>query len=688
VAKQTKPKQAMKTNNQTKQLFLNDFRAWTRRIRRAALALTLCLFGFLLPARGQDPKLDYPNYPLDRIVSMGTTVSFQLYASSTNEPMTYQWLHEGTNLPGATNVTLVIANATLTNAGGYRATIWNASGDSTNTRTAILTLYPSFTKITTGPVVAGNESAWACSWADYDDDGDIDLLVGNGVESTGLERMGLFRNDGPAGFVRLTNEVGSLVGEPGRFVGGVWADYDNDGALDCIVTEWTDASSRLALHRNLGNGTFRRETSSPLTDAPPSYVSWVDYDNDGWLDVFDLISWSDGGIPTNALFHASGSGEFTSVDTGILVEDSFVAAEGAAWGDYDGDGDQDLLVADPHSWWRNSSAYPNHFYRNDGGGVFTRITTNAIALDRTSSVVPAWADYDNDGKLDVFVSSYSDTSRLFHNDGNGQFTKILMGPGLETDQPAWGDFDNDGDLDLYISRGQGTVTVNLFYRNNGNGTFSATALGSPTTDVGRSGSCIWGDYDNDGFLDLFVAHNKGEPDCLYHNNGNENHWLMVKLVGTASNRSAIGAKVRAYATIAGKTFWQLRDIQGGNRCQNDPRAHFGLGDATNVCTLRVEWPSGIVQELRHVAANQFLTVVECQGYGGRCPAFNSATKDAGGLQLSIEEPNDSACYILEASTDLVHWTKLMTRRSTGCTTQFTDSSATNYPSRFYRLLVP
>ena len=149
--------------------------------------------------------------------------------------------------------------------------------------------------------------------------------MGNGAESVGLERMGLFRNDGPAGFVRLTNEVGSLVGEPGRFVGGVWADYDNDGALDCIVMDWTDANSKLALHRNLGNGTFRRETSPPLTDAFAGYVSWVDYDNDGWLDVFDAMAWSDAGNTyTNALFHASGSGVLHFREHGNPGPGSFV----------------------------------------------------------------------------------------------------------------------------------------------------------------------------------------------------------------------------------------------------------------------------------------------------------------------------------------------------------------------------
>jgi len=589
----------------------------------------------------------------------------------------YQWRLEGVDLVGQTNRILNLTNILAIQQGHYSVVASNATTFITNF--VYLSVDTQFSKITTGPVVAGNESGWACTWADYDDDGDIDLLVGNGPEAAGLERMGLFRNDGTAGFVRLTNEVGSLVSELGRFGGGIWADYDNDGALDCLVMDWTSTSTALALHRNLGNGMFRRETAPPLTQGIPGYVSWVDYDNDGWLDVFDAMAWSDGGIPTNALFRALGFGAFTFVNTGILVKDTFVGLEGAAWGDFDGDGDQDLLATDFHAWRRNSSAYPNRFYRNDGGGVFTRITNNAIALDQTSSLVPAWADYDNDGRLDLFLTCYDETSRLFHNDGNGQFTRILMGPGLETAQPAWGDYDNDGDLDLYISRGQGTATTSLFYLNNGDGTFSAITLGSPANDLGRSGSCIWGDYDNDGFLDLFVARNRGGQDALYHNNGNGNHWLLVKLVGTTSNRSAIGAKVRAYAKVQGKFQWQLRDIQGGNRCQNDPRAHFGLETSTNVTTLRIEWPSGTVQELSNVATKQMLTIVE-----PRRPVLTLEATPAGSTGALKADPNQT--YQIHASDDVTTgWTILtnITSDVTG-TAYWSDTAPSPQGYRFYK----
>jgi hypothetical protein len=203
------------------------------------------------------------------------------------------------------------------------------------------------------------------------------------------------------------------------------------------------------------------------------------------------------------------------------------------------------------------------------------------------------------------------------------------------------------------------------------------------------------DYDRDGFLDFFLSCGNGvaERNHLYRNNlpatGNTNHWLMVRLAGKASNTIGVGAKVRATATIRGKVVQQLRDITvPGSVTQEDYLAHFGLGDATNVTKLRIEWPSGIVQELQNVTNNQFLTVVESQDYAGTWPQFGEVTSGAGGLQLSFTEPATNARYILEASTDLATWTKLMARTSAGGTSQFTDTHATNYTSRFYRLQVP
>ena len=235
--------------------------------------------------------------------------------------------------------------------------------------------------------------------------------------------------------------------------------------------------------------------------------------------------------------------------------------------------------------WRRHSAETNSLYRNNGNGTFTEVTSDSIVSEAGFYGSCAWGDYDNDGFLDLFL---------------GQ-----LNPGQN----------------------------NVLYHNNGDGTFTKVLEGSLVNDGGVSHASAWADYDNDGFLDLFVANTVTFPggatysnfrNFLYRNDGNTNQWIKLKLVGTVSNRAAIGAKVRVKATMGGNTVWQFRDISGGSGWgggQNSLVAHFGLGDATNIDTIRIEWPSGIVQEMHNVAVKQFLTVTEparLQALGARC----------------------------------------------------------------------
>jgi len=221
--------------------------------------------------------------------------------------------------------------------------------------------------------------------------------------------------------------------------------------------------------------------------------------------------------------------------------------------------------------------------------------------------------------------------------------------------------------------------------------------GAVVNDGGRSWGCTWADYDNDGNLDLFVANGgfndlpvpPAESGFLYHNEGGTNNWMILKLVGTASNRSAIGAKVRVLATIGGKSFWQLREISGGSGwcSQNDLRAHFGLRDATTVETVRIEWPSGIVQEMKNVAAKQFLTVTEQQIGITTPPNLAVASTPNGAVQLTLTGQTN-LLYVFEASTNLLQWTKIAVRTNLTGSVELTDSAAAKFPQRFYRTVAP
>ncbi len=351
---------------------------------------------------------------------------------------------------------------------------------------------------------------------------------------------------------------------------------------------------------------------------------------------------------------------------------------GCNWVDYDDDGDLDLLVVNGCEASRNET---NGLYRNDGQLGFTRMTgaeAGPIATDADRWFTAAWGDYDNDGKLDLLISYHEHgTNTLYHNLGNGTFEARTLGARTTGGQPVWGDFDSDGCLDLLLTRGQNTAVTNLFWRGHGDGTFTPVTLGSLVTEAGKSVAGACGDYDNDGFLDIFLSRTQGTPDQLYHNNGNANHWLMVKLVGTRSNRAAIGAKVHAQATINGKTFWQMREVPGGNRCQNDLRPHFGLGDATNVTSLQVDWPGGPSETLTNVTADQILTIVE--------PSLGGAFGTDGKFHLTAYG-NTNRTYVVEWSADLLQWSTLATVPGQGPSAiDVADDTLPAAQQRFYRL---
>ncbi len=357
--------------------------------------------------------------------------------------------------------------------------------------------------------------------------------------------------------------------------------------------------------------------------------------------------------------------------------------------DYDNDGRQDLLVFNEG----NNGIKANYLYHNIGSGSFTRDLTNLIASNVFSQGTEGgdWGDYDNDGNADLFIADVAGVrNRLYHNLGGGAFTNVNTGPmlipaaGTQPHVASWFDYDNDGYLDLIVSY----ADHNSLYRNNHDGTFSEILSIAMAKDK-LSGnnffntiSCV--DYDNDGFLDLYVTvGNSGglrnSQSFLYHNSGNTNGWLKVRLVGTVSNRSAIGAKIRVLATIDGKSVWQMRELKssGGWDLATPLVAHFGLGDATNAQTLRIEWPSGTVQEFRDVMSKQTLTITE--------PPRLLASVTNGSPQFSLKGGRGFQYDIL-ASTDLTAWSPVGTVTITNLNgmAQIMDTNTPVPNRKFYR----
>jgi hypothetical protein len=533
-----------------------------------------------------------------------------------------------------------------------------------------------FTKITSNPVVTDQGQFLRGTWGDFRNSGSLDLVVCGFAN----ERNVFYRNDGNGTFTKIT--LGDPVQDVDFHCQANIGDYNNDGWLDLLIVTGIGAPSarRNILYHNNGDGTFTRASAGGLVNTLGFFhgSAWADYDNDGLLDAF--VADASG---SNKLWHNDGNGSFNRTNFSS-------AGDGAAvWADYDGDGWMDLLVIGNGT---------NFLYHNERDGTFRQILTNAIATDDWpgGTEAGAWGDYDNDGLPDLFVTGDDGSpNRLYHNDGDGNFTSVTMAPrpaGSDSMGCAWGDYDNDGYPDLFVcNRG----APNALYRNNGDGTFTQILTGDPVNDDGQYSICGWVDYDNDGFLDLFVSRatfsSVPTTNLLYHNNGNTNAWLEVKPIGKASNRSGIGAKVRVQATIRGKIMWQMREISnGGSRWDQPLVAHFGLGDATNVNAVRIEWPSGIVQTLSNIGPRQIMSVVEHQQTEPLPPSprFTSVShvlNGAANLSLSC---SPGLLYVFEASTNLVDWTWLGARSNSVDSLQFTNSDATNYTRRFYRAFIP
>lgn len=445
-----------------------------------------------------------------------------------------------------------------------------------------------------------DSSAHGVAWADYDNDGDLDLYLPYRFKFSRF-----WENNGNGTFSDVTKKMG-ITG----YMSACFADYDKDGDLDLFVMNFLRPN---ALYKNNGDKTFSDVTpfSQIGDDRGDTYgITLGDYDKDGDLDFY----------VTSYLFYPdqfygnNGDGTFTNLSDKLGFKNLEERGLGVMSLDYDNDRDLDIYVANDFG--------DDVLYQNQGDGTF-RDVAKEVGIDLPFNAMGVTAgDYDNDLDLDIYVTN-GGTNVLYRNNGDGTFTDVAKEAGVE-DRPGigWGtsflDYDNDGDLDLYVVNGSlenvGKIPgnpswpdrsgPNVLYRNNGDGTFTDVSEVEGVKDDGKGRGSSIGDYDNDGDLDIYVV-NINRHDALYRNEGNPNHWLQIK--PRANYQSLwIGTRIKA---IAGD-LKQIREIRAGSSyvSQESMVAAFGLGGYNTVDEIEIRWPNGTIQTLQNIKADQLLVV--------------------------------------------------------------------------------
>ncbi len=493
---------------------------------------------------------------------------------------------------------------------------------------------------------------------DYDRDGWLDIYFTNAPSVAGAlkgekARGALYHNNHDGTFTDVTDKAG--IATPGYANGGAVADYNNDGWPDLYITSFGGN----VLYRNNGDGTFTDVTAKAgVADGRYSAgATFGDYDNDGYVDLFvdnyvdfklnDLPGF--GQIPTckyrgrdvqcgprglrgagDSLFHNNGDGTFTNVSkaTGTDDPDGFYGL-GAAFVDLNNTGRPDLYVA-------NDSG-PNFLYKNEGKGKFTEMgleSGTAVSEDGSEqgSMGLAIGDYDHSGRPSIYVTNFADEySTLYRNDGNYDFHDVSYKSGVALPSLPWVkwgdaffDLDNDGWLDLIFVSGQvypqmgdvpgaGYQQPKVLNINQGNGTFcDASQQTGPALQQRRvSRGVAIGDLFNDGNVDVVVEDLDGPPMVLRNKGIPGRHWVSFELAGTKTNRLAINARIKL--TAGGIT--QTSQVLSGASylSQSDLRQHFGLGSATKVDSVEIDWPSGTVDKMTNLEADKFYSVLEGKG---------------------------------------------------------------------------
>jgi hypothetical protein len=470
--------------------------------------------------------------------------------------------------------------------------------------------------------------AGGCITEDFNGDGYLDIMVSSAGLNKKLDQLRYFQNNGNGTFTDRTGASG-LTG----ITGGLnisSADYNNDGYVDVFIPRgaWlgADGNHPPSLLRNNGDGTFTDVTAeaSLFTLYPSHTAVWGDFDNDGFVDLFvgNETTPQDKEVNPCQLFHNNGDGTFTDV-AGQVGLDVYGWVKGAAWGDFDNDGLPDLYIS---RLFETNLLYHNEGKQASGKWKFTDVSRKAGVTEPLDSF-PCWFwDYDNDGWLDIFVSSCSagdfthvagqvaadylgqpftaETPRLYRNNRDGTFTDVSREAGLQhalyTMGANFGDLDNDGWLDMYLGTGnplyQGLMP-NRMFRSNGGRDFQDVTMSGGFGHLQKGHGIAFADLDNDGDQDVFavlggVYPGDTHPRVLFENPGFGNHWLTLKLEGVRTNRAAIGARIK----VSLKTGSGQRDIYstvttGGSFGASSFQQEIGLGQATAIDAVEITWPT-------------------------------------------------------------------------------------------------
>ncbi len=482
------------------------------------------------------------------------------------------------------------------------------------------------------PVQMGSYITHGSAWGDYNNDGYDDLYFSNGEQGFQWVNLlfknngdGTFTEDTAAGTI-VTDQYTSGGCSWGDFDN----DGDLDLAVSQPFTHGSFPVnySKVSLYVNNGDGTFSTGSYPDLTNEQSNRskvaVFWGDWNNDGYLDAFVSNATFFGTGASHSLFTNNQSGTFTEESNNLANGTS--ARAGGSWADFDGDGDLDLVTIS------GAIGQKTVLWMNTGTDFVDYVLVNSGDPDGRTSETASWGDYDNDGDLDLFIGNSGDTpdapeaNMLFRNDGldvNGDpiLTPMDSSVGdIVTDVDltvcsAWADFDNDGDLDLFVGNDGSYASGyrSRLYVNNGDGTFTKMTNTIVADSSSFARSAAWSDFDLDGDMDLVVG--RDGPNRLYVNNGNSNNFVEVKLIGVNANKSAIGSIVRVKATVNGQPIWQMRDVnsQTGHGSHNSYRLHFGLGDAPQIDSLVIEWAgSNQVEVYKDLAVNDFYEFTENQ----------------------------------------------------------------------------